>query len=106
MSVEFYRDLASDAAYRADQAAIRAAEAADRAHMLGPESVAAELSGNEARIASSCAETAHNAASRASMAVDVEDARKWSKVAQYAADKAEDAAEDAHRFASDRSLYY
>ena len=105
MSLEFYRDLATSDAYRADQAAIRAAEAADRAHMLGPESVAAELSGNEARIASSCAETAHNAASRASAAVEVEDAMKWAKVAHYAADRAEDAAENACRFAADRSLY-
>jgi hypothetical protein len=105
MSLEFYSDLAASSAYRADRAAILANEAANRAYQLGPESVAAELSANEDRIASTCAETAHKAETRASTTVEVEDAMKWAKVAQYAADRAESAAEDARRFASDHSLY-
>lgn len=105
MSLEFYRDLASSAAYRADQAARMAAEAADRARVLGPYSVGYALASAEARIAAVCAETAQEAALNTHETDDVEVVAKWANVAQYMADKAMAAAEAARQHAANPDLY-
>lgn len=105
MEIQKYIEFAAQENLRADYAARRAAEAADRAHLLGPNSVAFELSANEARIASSCATTANNALTCIQEAKTLKDAIKWFKVISYAANRADAAAEDAHKFAGDETLY-
>ncbi len=105
MSLEIYRNIASDSAFRASQAAQMAAAAADRAYTLGPDSIAAELCAHEACVASLCAEAAHKAAQRTRETEIVEDAKKWADLAHYMADKAMAAAEEACRIAADHSLY-
>jgi hypothetical protein len=103
--IQKYIEFAVQENLRADYAARKAAEAADRAYLLGPNSVAFELSANEARIASSCATTANNALRFIQEVKTLKDALKWVKVVSYAANQADTAAEDAHKFAGDETLY-
>ena len=103
--MESYIEIVTQENLKADQAARRAAEAADRANLLGPRSVAAELCANEARIASSCATTTYNTVIRVRESEKIEDAIKWVKVAMFASNRAIVAAEDAYRFAADETLY-
>jgi len=105
MSLESYREIASDAVDKAYKVARMAADSAYQANVLGPTSIGYTLASNEAHIAAICAEMAHTAMENVYSTTDVEIAAKWTNVAQYAVNKTEAAAGDARLFAADPALY-